>query len=63
MDLALYEGYCNADVFQSASVVRTFPWVFTIFLLLFIEHNVNEAINFTPYTRWRKKIMEIVNYE
>lgn len=63
VDPAPYEGYCNADVFQSASAARTFPRVFTVFLLLFIEHNVNEAINFTPHTRRRKKIMEIVNYE
>lgn len=41
-------GYCDADVLQTASAARTFPWVFTVFLLLFIEHNVNEAINFTP---------------
>lgn len=43
-------GYCDADVLQAASAARTFPWVFTVFLLLFIEHNVNEAINFTPPT-------------
>lgn len=56
-------GYCDADVLGRASAERPFPWVFTVFLLLFIEHNVNEAINFTPHTRCRKKIMEIVNYK
>lgn len=42
--------YCNADLLKSASAAtRSFPMVFTVFLLLFIEHNVNEAINFTTY--------------
>lgn len=56
-------SYCDADVLRGASAARAFPRAFTVFLLLFIEHNVNEAINFTPHTRCRKKIMEIVNYE
>lgn len=56
-------SHCDADALRSASVAGAFPQAFTVFLLLFIEHNVNEAINFTPYTRCRKKIMEIVNYE
>lgn len=56
-------SHCDADGLRSASAARAFPRAFTVFLLLFIEHNVNEAINFTPHTRCRKKIMEIVNYE
>lgn len=56
-------SYCDADVLRGVSAAGAFPRAFTVFLLLFIEHNVNEAINFTPHTRCRKKIMEIVNYE
>lgn len=42
--------YCNADLLKSASAATSsFPMVLTVFLLLFIEHNVNEAINFAPY--------------
>lgn len=42
--------HCNADFLKSASAAtRSFPMVFTVFLLLFMEHNVNEAINFNTY--------------
>lgn len=42
--------YCNADLLRSASAATSsLPMVLTVFLLLFIEHNVNEAINFTTY--------------